>query len=356
MPDEERDTAGLEAKAAAGDEAAEGEGHRPLPPTELLRLQPPFALSEDGRYHVSQLLSFHDRPFVEVAFTATLRREGDPAAVAETLADLRAGRRTKLDIIESLIGSDEGRAARAGERIAGVEREKQGFAQRLRGLPLVGGVWRVAALVVRLPQLVRHQQELETYTTAQLQLITDHFNAQSERTHDQLQLIATHLDERRGLLADFVNGRVDEVVGHVNSLHRDTVGHVNNSRQLSADYVNEQRQRIHDYINDELRPVLADATDSVSMLSDALAAMRARVEEQQLRLDGQEEFLVQEKHEIVEAQKTALAEMEARLNALLSERRETFDEQRRALAVLSAGVDELRAALARARAAAGEDV
>ncbi|MCA1614413.1 MAG: hypothetical protein LC800_09825, partial [Acidobacteria bacterium] len=151
MSDEERDTAG--GAATAGAAGAEAE-RRPLPPTERLRLQPPFAASEDGRYHVSQLLSFHDRPFVEAAFAAALAREADPAEVAETLADLRAGRRTKLDIIESLIGSVEGRGARAGERIEGVG--GAGVSQRLRGLPVVGGVWRVLALVARLPQLVRH--------------------------------------------------------------------------------------------------------------------------------------------------------------------------------------------------------
>ncbi len=318
MSDEETDT--------PGGETGEAERGRPLPPTERLRLQPPFAVSADGRYHVSQLLSFHDRPFVEAAFAAALAREADPAEVAATLADLRAGRRTKLEIIESLTDSVEGRAARAAERIEGVARA--GGSHKLRGLPLVGGVWRVVALVARLPQIVRHQQQFEVYTMAQLQLVAEHVNEQQAR------------------LADFVNGRADEVVGHVNSLHRDT-----------ADYVNEQRQRIHDYINDELRPVLADATDAVSMLSDALAAMRARVEEQQLRLDAQEEFLVQEKHEIVEAQKTALAEMEGRLNALLTERRENLDEQRRALAGLSASVDEVRASIARApRAGAGEEV
>ena len=149
---------------------------------------------------------------------------------------------------------------------------------------------------------------------------------------------------------------MSEIGAHVNAQHRDMVGHVNNQRQLSADYVNEQRQRIHDYINDELRPVLADTADSVSMLSDALAAMRARVEEQQLRLDGQGEFLVQEQHEIVEAQKTALAEIEGRLHALLAERRESLDEQSRALAELQARVDDVRASVAGGRAAAGEEV
>jgi hypothetical protein len=321
MPDEETQR--------AGDAPEETEGRRPLPPTERLRLQPPFELSPDGRYHVSELLSFHDRPFVEAAFSAALGREGDPEAVAEILADLRLGRRTKLDIIESLIDSVEGRAARAGERIDGVRRG--GLPGRLRALPFVGRAWSVLALVARLPQLARHQQEFEAYTMAQHQLLAEH-------------------------VSDFVNRRLNEVGEHVNSQHRDMVGHVNNQRQLAADYVNEQRQRIHDYINDELRPVLADTADAVSMLSDALAAMRARVEEQQLRLDGQEEFLVQEKHEIVEAQKTALAEIEGRLGALVAAQRESLEGQRRALAEVSARVESLRASVESVRAAAGEQV
>jgi len=319
MPDEEKQRSG------GAPEETEPEGRRPLPPTERLVLQPPFELRPDGRYHVSELLSFHDRPFVEAAYAAALGREGDPEAVAETLADLRLGRRTKLDIIESLTDSVEGRAAGAGERIEGVRRG--GLSARLRALPFVGRVWRVLALVARLPQLARHQQGFEVYTTAQLHILAEHINGQRE------------------FVADFVNRRLTDIGVHVSEQRREAVG-----------YVNEQRQRIHDYINDELRPVLADTADAVSMLSDALAAMRARVEEQQLRLDGQEEFLVQEQHEIVEAQKTALAEIEGRLNALVSERREALDEQRRSLSELSARVDALRAAVGGALAAAGEEV
>src|SRR5205085_3135094 len=103
-----------------------------------------------------------------------------------------------------------------------------------------------------------------------------------------------------------------------------------------------QQQRIAEHINDVLAPTLADALDSVLMLSDSLLTLQAQlqidlaalnnaltaqeqqhdaaIKAQQQRHDAgiaaQQELIVQEQHEIVETQKVVLEELRAQLRAL----------------------------------------
>ncbi|PYS91965.1 MAG: hypothetical protein DMF64_10425 [Acidobacteria bacterium] len=99
-----------------------------------------------------------------------------------------------------------------------------------------------------------------------------------------------------------------------------------------------QQQRIAEHINDVLAPTLADALDSVVMLSDSLLTLQAQLQadiatlnevltaqqheqqQQQQRYDAgiaaQQELIVQEQHVIVETQKVALEELRAQLREL----------------------------------------
>ena len=53
-------------------------GHTP-PDIPSLKLQPEFQLRSDNRYHVSDLLQYHDRVFVQSAYRAILKRSPDAA-------------------------------------------------------------------------------------------------------------------------------------------------------------------------------------------------------------------------------------------------------------------------------------
>ena len=308
---------------AADDSRAPGEdGHAAAPGglSASLRLQPEFITRDDGRYHVAELLAFHDRPFVEAAFRAVLRRAPSPAESHATLSDLRNGRRAKIEIVRALARSEEGARQRATERVAGLKQSP--FAAGVRDLPVVGHLWRVAAAVFRLPALLRDQQRFEAYALAQQQQIVEHFDA---RQHD--------FEAAELRLADAVEAVELRLADAVEAV--------------------------------ELR--LADAAAALSLLSDALAEISARHAEEQTRLarqiggveqraaeqrrllDGQQEFLIREQQAIVEAQKAALAAAEERLRELLS-------AHRRELAELSERVRSLPAAAGAAREAAGEEV
>jgi hypothetical protein len=282
-----------------------------------LLLQARLAPRADGLYYVSEILAYHDEAFVEAAFAAALRRAPDDAERRDALTDLRGGVRAKIEILRDLARSEEGRRLSAFERVAGLR--QSALARRVRQLPLVGYLWRVAAAVARLPMMARHQQQFEAYTLAQQQRIADHLNA----------------GERR--LAD-----------------------------LLGDQSRQNEEALESAVA-ELRLAVADASAAISMLSDAMAQTVARHgDEQSLlarrlaeaerhlsehagRLDAQQQFLIREQQTIVEAQKAALADAE-------QEWREAVAAQRRELAAVAARVDELRAKAGAARASTGDQV
>jgi hypothetical protein len=123
-------------------------------------------------------------------------------------------------------------------------------------------------------------------------------------------------------------------------------------------YALAQQQRIADYLNEVLTPTIADAIESVLMLSDSLVELSARQADLQKQLDEaraealaelrraqaaaaatQQEFLVQEQRVIVETQKVALGELEARLGELRAQQTAQHAELAAQLAALRALVE-----------------
>ena len=231
-----------------------------LPQLEL-QLAPPLAPAQS--YQLDELLRYHDRAFVEQVYVALLRRAPTDAERARALDELRGGRRSKIEIIEGLLTGADGQAT---VRVTGLPSPTM---RRIGRWPVIGYVWRLLRGLVRLPVLMRHQQQFESYALG-------------------------------------------------------------------------QQQRIAEHINGVLAPTLADALDSVLMLSDSLLALQAQLQidlaalnhaltaqqqqhdaainAQQQRHDAavaaQQELIVQEQHVIVETQKVALEELRAQLREL----------------------------------------
>lgn len=68
-------------------------------------------IEQRASYTISDLLSYEGSRFIRNAYLALLRRAPEPHGSAVFLDDLRKGRRTKLEIIQALRYSTEGRAA-----------------------------------------------------------------------------------------------------------------------------------------------------------------------------------------------------------------------------------------------------
>ncbi|HXQ72405.1 MAG TPA: methyltransferase domain-containing protein [Pyrinomonadaceae bacterium] len=141
-----------------------------------LRLQPPFQPKRDNHYHVTDLLRFHGVDFIRNAYLALLLREPDQDGMAHYMDALASGHFNKIDILESLRVSPEGR--RNNVRVDGLALPVA--VRRAGRIPILGYVIRLMIAVVRLPRLIQHQNQFEFYMWPQLQRVADYEN-QSRR-------------------------------------------------------------------------------------------------------------------------------------------------------------------------------
>jgi len=79
------------------------------PDIDVPRFSPPSAFAIKDSYDLSDLLNFHDREFIEIAYRAVLHRLPDAGGINFFLDKLRSGRLTKVEIIGRLRYSPEGR-------------------------------------------------------------------------------------------------------------------------------------------------------------------------------------------------------------------------------------------------------
>ena len=137
-----------------------------------LELQPEFTPSDTNRYHLNELLQYHDRDFVRNAYRALLKREPDDAGYNHYLEGLRSGGFTKQDIIVILRASPEGR--NKGVQIDGLRLPV--LRRTLYRIPGLRYLVQLLMALVRLPIMMRHQAEFQNYSAAQHQRLEEHTN------------------------------------------------------------------------------------------------------------------------------------------------------------------------------------
>src|ERR1044072_7912967 len=126
-----------------------------LPP---LKLQP--ELEKRDRYHLNDLLGFHDEVFVRNAYKVILKREPDDSGMAHFLKNLRSGRYSKLDILSILRFSPEG--DNVNVRIEGLG--KRSVLRKMYRVPVAGYLLRWLVAIARLPVLITHFRQLESHS------------------------------------------------------------------------------------------------------------------------------------------------------------------------------------------------
>jgi O-antigen chain-terminating methyltransferase len=135
-----------------------------------LVLQPEFVPQES--YHVNDLLKYHDLQFLWNAYRALLKRDPDEVGLNTHLRELRSGRVNKLDILARLRHSPEG--DRANVPIEGLR--GTALLRRAYRLPVIGYLFELAGIVIRLPSVVHSQRQSEIYLIAQQERIADQLN------------------------------------------------------------------------------------------------------------------------------------------------------------------------------------
>lgn len=157
--------------------------------TGQLALQPDFEPRSDNQYHARDLLQYHDRNFIQNAYRAILKRGPDATGYTSFIEGLRSGRLNKIDVLARLRYSTEGRAKKV--QVSGLF--LPAAIRQLYRVPLVGYLLRFGVALLRLPAMVRNQQQFEAHMHAQLQQVVDHTNHISkhfsEQQHRQAEIL-----------------------------------------------------------------------------------------------------------------------------------------------------------------------
>jgi len=145
-----------------------------------LKLQPDFQPRSDHRYHINDLLRYHDRAFVHAAYRAVLKRSPDETELSRDLTRLRSGNANKVDLLAKLRFAPEGRAK--GVHVDGLV--VPAAIRRLGQVPLLGYLVRLGIAFVRLPNLIRDQREFGSYVLSQHEQIAEFINQVSARVSE----------------------------------------------------------------------------------------------------------------------------------------------------------------------------
>lgn len=284
------------------------------PYLEPLVLQTNLLAGGRQHYHVAELLQYHDQQFVESVYSVVLGRKPCDAERARELAELRGGRASKVEIIERLLAAqkeeeEEVEGASPARRVR-IEGLPSPVARRLSRLPVLGSVLRLGRAILRLPVLMRHQQEFEIYALAQQQLIADYVNRALQ------QLVAEQNNPAVALAAlerAIESATSQPVIGL--SQTRDVleaVGMFSDALlDLSNSHANLQAQTQTQV--EQIEAALTDLTQAIAKQQQITEGIKR---EQHTLADAQQEFLTQEQRVIVETQKVVLEEFREELREL----------------------------------------
>ena len=293
----------------------------------LLELQPTAGPGAADQYRLEELLRYHDRAFIEHAYAALARRAPNEAEAKHTLDDLRNGRRSKIEIIEALLGAQAG--AQQPIHVVGMPSP---LFRNLSRWPVVGYLLRLLRGLARLPVLMQHQQQFELYALAQQQRIADYVN----------DVVTPAINQDGGSPANLSATLADAVEGVMmlsDSLVELSTRHA--ELQARLEQTQTQQQRAEAQLHADLLALTSALTAQQQQLDDVRRA-------QDTAIMSQQEFLVQEQRVIVETQKVAIGELQTQLRELSEQRIQQH-------AVLAAEVQRLRALVATEREPTGSE-
>ncbi len=175
-------------RSGASEAAPERRSGSPAPAWTPLRMEEPFEPVPGRVYSMHDLLAYHDEAFVTAAYRVLLGRFPDPAGFTGFVTRLRAGALDRMDILEALARSEEGRRLRG--KVVGLAPRL--LLRRLGRIPLAGGVVRAAVALAGLSRERRGRAAAEAVARGREERLCAGLNALGT-FHGRLE------DEVRGL-------------------------------------------------------------------------------------------------------------------------------------------------------------
>lgn len=321
-----------------------GQVEMPEPRIPPLDLQPGGETVDAQRHRLDELLRYHDRKFVTEVYVALRNRAPTPAELAETVDELRSGRRTKIEIVESLSAAQsDGQPA---IRVSGLSSPVW---RRISHWPVIGYLLRLLVSLTRLPVLIRDQQRFEAYALGQQQNIADYLNevlTPAVKRHEEDSPVIANLSvtvadalESVLMLSESLielSARHEEFQTRFQSeIERLQTEQAQQQADLKADLQATLRAEL-ERAQASLQAGLAQQVEAATRLETDLRTLnKAQANERAERLQAfeemqraqaataadQQEFLIQEQRVIVETQKVVLGELQRQLDQLIAEQR-----------------------------------
>ncbi len=207
-----------------------------------IRLQPSFETHSDDRYHVNDLLKFSDKPFVQNAYLAILKRPADEAGAGSFLESLRSGALNKIDVLAQLRFSAEGREKAVqleGLRLPALTR-------KLYRIPVVGYFLNLAVAFGRLPSMVRNQRAFENHVLAQQETLVSQINHIGRMLVSNARQTADVVAERTALVRELetqlqnLRSRLDALGNEQAAAHDVVLTRINESTRYVEERLNEE--------------------------------------------------------------------------------------------------------------------
>jgi hypothetical protein len=243
-------------------------------------------LPERPQYHISELLAYHDRDFIKQAYAAILKRSPAESEFVSQTDNLRSGRKSKIEIMENLLRSPEGK--RVNTRVTGLKSAAQ---KKLVKVPILGYFVRVLSGFIRLPFLIRNQERFENYSLGQLQRLTDYFEQVNAYflEHSNEASAIREISETLPMLFDAVvevNGKIELIQSQIETINADL-----NQNREQIDIA----ERRHQSIVDQQQTMIDNHQEAYAL---------------------QREFLIQEQAVIVDTQRMTLMDLQSQLAEL----------------------------------------
>jgi O-antigen chain-terminating methyltransferase len=299
-----------------------------------IQLQPRFHPNTDSRYHVNDLLKFHDKAFIQNAYRAILKRGPDAVGYRNFLESLRAARLNKIDILARLRYSAEGKAKQ-------VEVEGLWLPAMIRKayrVPYVGYLLNMLVGVARLPVLIRNQQQFEAHMLAQQDIIVEHLNHLNRTllTHaNEVLSLAERSEQQIAETREQINNRLDRG----DALFRHLDARIDEERTSRGEGIDTIARRLDQFTtrHKQLELVLklkdAQFQQADANQRDLIDAHRQQLELLREQLDGITRQVKTELSRLIEKQQSLNTEVvlqAERLTTVLDEARkrlpEPFDE------------------------------
>jgi hypothetical protein len=280
-------------------------------------------LDHASAYSLANLLNYHDKEFVLNVYAVIANRQPDAAELTTALDDLRSGRRTKTEVVEELVDRHP------AVRIYGV---RSPVIRKLRGMPIVGYWVRMLGTLARLPVLVRHQQQFESFVIGQQRSMAESMNEalatrndiagdseQRETISDAIKAVMMLSDSLIELSGSFAE--VENRLQHLEAQEEAEVAELRATlTKLSQALQNHQEegtaaiQRIQQQMEISEDQVSSALTDLIGQLQ----AQQQHFENLQMThrttAAAQREFLINEQRAIVEAERAAVDDLQMQLH------------------------------------------